>query len=127
MTRSFAVLTIAAALVACGPGGESKSGASGGAEPIKIGHVASLTGDTATFGQSTERGMRMAFEEINEKAARSAGRSTWSPRTTGRSPRRRAPRRRSCSSAIKWWRCSARSRRRARSQLRPKRSGRGSR
>jgi branched-chain amino acid transport system substrate-binding protein len=66
MTRSFAVLTIAAALVACGPGGESKSGA-GGADPIRIGHVASLTGDTATFGQSTERGMRMAFEEINAK------------------------------------------------------------
>jgi branched-chain amino acid transport system substrate-binding protein len=66
MTRSFAVFTIAAALVACGPGGESKSGA-GGVEPIRVGHVASLTGDTATFGQSTERGMRMALEEINAK------------------------------------------------------------
>ena len=67
MARTFAGVMIAAALVACGPGGEQKTGGAGGAEPILVGHVASLTGDTATFGQSTERGMRMAFEEINAK------------------------------------------------------------
>src|SRR5262245_15556025 len=67
MSRIFAAGMIAAAWLACGPGGEQKTGAAGGAEPILVGHVASLTGDTATFGQSTERGMRMAFEEINAK------------------------------------------------------------
>ena len=67
MARVFAAVMIAAAWLACGPGGEQKTGAGGGAEPIPVGHVASLTGDTATFGQSTERGMRMAIEEINAK------------------------------------------------------------
>jgi branched-chain amino acid transport system substrate-binding protein len=66
MARSIVGLMIAAALVACGPGGD-KGGSAGGVEPIRVGHVASLTGDTATFGQSTERGMRMALEEINAK------------------------------------------------------------
>src|SRR5437867_435508 len=55
---------VAASLWACR---EQKAGDSGGAEPIRVGHVASLTGDTATFGQSTERGMRMALEEINAR------------------------------------------------------------
>ncbi|HKE11951.1 MAG TPA: hypothetical protein VKE73_10295, partial [Myxococcota bacterium] len=41
---------LGAALLACGPGGGEASGG-GAAAPIKIGHFASLTGDTATFGQ----------------------------------------------------------------------------
>jgi branched-chain amino acid transport system substrate-binding protein len=49
--------------LACGPEG----GGAGGKEPIRVGHFASLTGDTATFGQSTDRGIRMAVEEINAK------------------------------------------------------------
>jgi branched-chain amino acid transport system substrate-binding protein len=51
----------------CGPGADE--GSSGGAAqaPIKVGHFASLTGDTATFGQSTDRGIRMAVEEINAR------------------------------------------------------------
>lgn len=55
-------LGLAAGLTACGPGGGGEA-ADGGA--IKIGHFASLTGDTATFGQSTDRGIRMAIEEAN--------------------------------------------------------------
>jgi branched-chain amino acid transport system substrate-binding protein len=35
------------------------------ADPIKIGHYGSMTGAEATFGQSTDRGIRMAIEEIN--------------------------------------------------------------
>jgi branched-chain amino acid transport system substrate-binding protein len=42
---------------ACGKGG-------GGAE-IVIGEYGSLTGTTATFGQSTDNGIRLAFDEIN--------------------------------------------------------------
>jgi branched-chain amino acid transport system substrate-binding protein len=47
----------ALALTACG-------GGSGG-DKILVGHVASMTGDTATFGRSTDAGMRLAIEEIN--------------------------------------------------------------
>lgn len=35
------------------------------AQDIVIGHVASLTGDTATFGVSAEEGLRLALDEIN--------------------------------------------------------------
>jgi branched-chain amino acid transport system substrate-binding protein len=44
-------------LIACGQGGGDTS--------ILVGHVASMTGDTATFGRSTDAGMRLAIEEIN--------------------------------------------------------------
>lgn len=36
-----------------------------GADAILVGHVASMTGDTATFGRSADQGMRLAIEEIN--------------------------------------------------------------
>ena len=35
------------------------------AEPIKVGHYGSMTGKEATFGQSTDNGIRLAIEEIN--------------------------------------------------------------
>lgn len=35
------------------------------AEPIKIGEYASLTGKEASFGQSSHKGLTLAFEEIN--------------------------------------------------------------
>jgi branched-chain amino acid transport system substrate-binding protein len=44
-------------LAGCGP--------SGSADTIRVGHFASLTGDTATFGRSTDAGMRLAIDEIN--------------------------------------------------------------
>jgi branched-chain amino acid transport system substrate-binding protein len=47
----------ALALAACGQGS--------GGDKILVGHVASMTGDTATFGRSTDAGMRLAIEEIN--------------------------------------------------------------
>ena len=60
------MMVLLGSLLACGPGSDQgTAGAGGAAGPIPIGHVASLTGDTATFGQSTDRGMRMAIEEIN--------------------------------------------------------------
>jgi branched-chain amino acid transport system substrate-binding protein len=58
-------LGVCLALLACGAGGGGSADAKA-PEPIKIGHFASLTGDTATFGQSTDRGIRMAIEQINE-------------------------------------------------------------
>ncbi|CAG0972650.1 Leucine-, isoleucine-, valine-, threonine-, and alanine-binding protein [Myxococcaceae bacterium] len=53
---------IAVVALACGSGRE---GGAAGPEPIQVGHYASLTGDTATFGQSTDRGLRMKIDEIN--------------------------------------------------------------
>jgi branched-chain amino acid transport system substrate-binding protein len=35
------------------------------ADTIKVGHYASMTGKEATFGQSTDRGIRLALKEIN--------------------------------------------------------------
>lgn len=57
----------AAWAVACGDGGSGAGPAGPDAGPIRVGHYASLTGDTATFGQSTDRGIRMKVEELNAK------------------------------------------------------------
>lgn len=49
-------------------GGTDNAGANGGnadASEILIGHVASLTGDTATFGVSADEGIQLAVEEVN--------------------------------------------------------------
>lgn len=55
-----------------GGGGSSGSSGSGGAggsvpdnRPIVVGHFASMTGSEATFGQSTDRGIRLAMAERN--------------------------------------------------------------
>jgi branched-chain amino acid transport system substrate-binding protein len=52
------VLALAGAAAACAPGRSSKE--------IVIGEYGSLTGNTATFGQSTKNGSQMAFDEINK-------------------------------------------------------------
>jgi branched-chain amino acid transport system substrate-binding protein len=46
------------ALAGCGPEAPDDGA-------IRIGHFASMTGDTATFGQSADRGMRLAIDEVN--------------------------------------------------------------
>jgi len=48
------------------PDGSTAGNASGGSE-IVIGHYASMTGSTAHFGQDTDRGIRLAFDEANAK------------------------------------------------------------
>ncbi len=51
-------------LIACGDksGDDGKDGGSANdnSETIKIGHFGSLTGNTATFGQETQRGLELA-------------------------------------------------------------------
>src|SRR5713226_1773668 len=54
---TIAVLGVFAFILACGKGGSSGE--------IPIGGCRSLTGTTATFGQSTDNGIKMAFDEIN--------------------------------------------------------------
>ena len=56
---ALAVPLFLAGLVAAGGCGGSKGGT------IKVGVYGSLTGDDATFGQSTENGVDLAIEEIN--------------------------------------------------------------
>jgi branched-chain amino acid transport system substrate-binding protein len=51
------------ALTACKKEGAAPSG--GAESTIKIGHVGSLTGGEASFGISTDRGVKMAMEEVN--------------------------------------------------------------
>lgn len=52
-------------LVIYGCGGQGSSGDS--SNTILIGHVASLTGDTATFGVSADEGIRLAMDDINAR------------------------------------------------------------
>jgi branched-chain amino acid transport system substrate-binding protein len=55
---SIAVTAACAAALSCAPGKSAKE--------IVIGEYGSLTGNTATFGQSTKKGSEMAFDEINK-------------------------------------------------------------
>ncbi|HET9793394.1 MAG TPA: ABC transporter substrate-binding protein [Thermoanaerobaculia bacterium] len=57
-TGLLALALGAAAAVGCAPGRSSKE--------IVVGEYGSLTGNTATFGQSTKNGSEMAFDEINK-------------------------------------------------------------
>lgn len=57
----IAMLTVVTALAA----GCKQHGADESANQIVIGQVASLTGDTATFGVSSDEGVRLALDEIN--------------------------------------------------------------
>lgn len=57
------VSTLALVLFGCPPG-ETGSGAAGTGD-ILVGEYGSLTGGTATFGQSTHQGIQMAVDEIN--------------------------------------------------------------
>lgn len=61
--RSFVKFAVGVVLAA-GLAGASAA-AEGKADPIKVGHYGSMTGSEATFGQSTDRGIRLAIEEIN--------------------------------------------------------------
>ena len=58
-------LSLAVAASACKPkGGASGSGKADDAE-IVIGHYASMTGNTAHFGQDTDKAARLAVEQLN--------------------------------------------------------------
>jgi branched-chain amino acid transport system substrate-binding protein len=72
-SRLARILGLALALglaAGCGGGGEKDkapaSAAPGGSGAILIGHYGSLTGSEATFGQSTDNGIRMAVAEQNQ-------------------------------------------------------------
>lgn len=49
----------------CGGGGAENADAKADASAILVGHYASMTGSEATFGKSTDNGIRMALKERN--------------------------------------------------------------
>ncbi len=73
--RAMAVAAVALAVAGCekkqAPAPEAKQAAAPAApaagDTILVGHVASLTGEQATFGESTDNGIKLAISEINAK------------------------------------------------------------
>lgn len=65
-----------AAAAVCGLGLLAAAGRPG-EETIKIGHYGSLTGSEATFGKSTDNGIRLAVEEVNAKGGVKVGDKTY--------------------------------------------------
>lgn len=61
MRWSLVVSLVAAMLVATGCKKNQQE-----SSEIRIGHVASKTGDTATFGTSADKGIRLALDQINQ-------------------------------------------------------------
>lgn len=55
---------VAGLLLVAGMAGAARAQAPKG-DPIKVGHYGSLTGAEATFGESTDKGIRLAIKEIN--------------------------------------------------------------
>ena len=71
LASAFVFALVGASLVGCGGGEKSGGGQTAGAAPapsgdaILIGHYGSMTGSEATFGQSTDNGVRLAVKELN--------------------------------------------------------------
>ena len=65
MKRTFALLATSLAIAAAAFTGCKKAGSGAEADEIVIGEFASLTGATASFGQSSHKGTQMAIDEIN--------------------------------------------------------------
>ena len=71
LASAFVFALVGASLVGCGGDGKSGGGKPATAAPtpagdtILIGHFGSMTGAEATFGQSTDNGVRLAVKEIN--------------------------------------------------------------
>src|SRR5580765_8449057 len=65
------VLAVAVVVLGCGscdelsPNRSSALNHDDGVGPIVIGHYGSMTGSEATFGQSTDKGVRLAIDERN--------------------------------------------------------------
>lgn len=53
-------------LAGCGGSGGGGTSGGGSSDPILVGYYGDLTGNTATFGKSTQDGVNLAVEEINQ-------------------------------------------------------------
>src|SRR5258706_8291187 len=71
LVLASAIVLLAAGLFGCGGGEKSGGGQPAGGSPVPsgdailIGHFGSMTGAEATFGQSTDNGIRLAVKELN--------------------------------------------------------------
>jgi branched-chain amino acid transport system substrate-binding protein len=71
--RSAAVVALALAIAACqskapeGPAPAAAKPAAPAGDKVLVGHVGSMTGSEATFGQSTDNGIRLAADQWNAK------------------------------------------------------------
>lgn len=65
MTHGLSRRSLLARLAGVALAAVAFAGTATAAEPIKIGHYGSMTGKEATFGQSTDNGIKLAIEEIN--------------------------------------------------------------
>ena len=63
---ALGLLTLGTLGPGCDRGGTGGGGSTSSASEILIGHYASMTGDTATFGVSADEGIQLAVKEINE-------------------------------------------------------------
>src|SRR5688572_33272075 len=59
------LIALAAGALAAGCDRGSNGGSSSNANEILIGHYASMTGATATFGVSADEGIKLAEKEVN--------------------------------------------------------------
>jgi branched-chain amino acid transport system substrate-binding protein len=64
-STALAVLLMGAGLAGCGGGAQGDVAKAAGSNTILIGHFGSMTGSEATFGQSTDNGIRLAIKEVN--------------------------------------------------------------
>jgi branched-chain amino acid transport system substrate-binding protein len=68
MLAAIVTTAACASLFSCGGGGEgAASTQGGGGDTVKIGSLQSTSGDTSTFGQSSNKGIQLAAEERNAK------------------------------------------------------------
>jgi branched-chain amino acid transport system substrate-binding protein len=74
LTRALPAVVSLLVLAACeqkkpaegaAPQAAGNQGGGAQAETILLGHVGSMTGNEATFGESTDKGIRLALEEVN--------------------------------------------------------------
>ncbi len=72
--RALTIAAAALALAACekkkpegAPSGAAAGGAPAAGDRILLGHVGSLTGSEATFGDSTDKAIKLAIEEVNAR------------------------------------------------------------
>src|SRR5437763_15821129 len=69
--RLLGISVLALALAGChlGGGGDTGNGTDGGkgGDPIPIGYYGAKTGQTSTYGLSTEEGIDLAVDSLNQK------------------------------------------------------------
>ena len=63
--QPMALLVAVAAISGCPSGSSTPQSGTANSDEILIGHYGSMTGSEATFGQSTDNGIKLAVEEIN--------------------------------------------------------------